>query len=53
MTTTTEKENNHYVGENTRWFIDYLPKGVFDSLTSGQRKHYREYTIKRLFIGYS
>ena len=51
MTTTTEKEDIHYVGENTRWFMDYLPKRVFDSLTSEQRKYYREYRRNQRFIG--
>ena len=51
MTTTTEKEDLHYVGENTRWFMDYLPKRVFDSLTSEQRKYYREYRRNQRFIG--
>ena len=51
MTTTTEKEDLHYVGENTRWFMDYLPKKVFDSLTSEQRKYYREYRRNQRFIG--
>ena len=51
MTTTNEKEDLHYVGENTRWFMDYLPKRVFDSLTSEQRKYYREYRRNQRFIG--
>jgi hypothetical protein len=51
MTTTNEKEDLHYVGENTRWFMDYLPKRVFDSLTSEQRKNYRGYRRNQRFIG--
>lgn len=51
MTTTTEEKELHYVGENTRWFIDYLPKKVFDSLTSEQRKYYRGYRRNQRFIG--
>lgn len=51
MTTTSKKEDLHYVGENTRWFMDYLPKRVFDSLTSEQRRYYREYRRNQRFIG--
>jgi hypothetical protein len=51
MTTTTEKEDLHYVGENTRWFMDYLPQKVFDSLTPIQRKNYRGYRTNQRFIG--
>ena len=51
MTTTSKKEDLHYVGENTRWFMDYLPKRVFDSLTPEQRKYYREYRRNQRFIG--
>ena len=31
--------------------MDYLPKRVFDSLTSEQRKYYREYRRNQRFIG--
>jgi len=51
MTTTKEDKELHYVGENTRWFMDYLPKKVFDSLNSEQRKYYREYRRNQRFIG--
>lgn len=51
MTTTKKKNDLHYVGENTRWFMDYLPKKVFDSLNSEQRKYYREYRRNQRFIG--
>jgi hypothetical protein len=51
MTTTNEEKELHYVGENTRWFMDYLPKKVFDSLTSEKRKYYREYRRNQRFIG--
>lgn len=51
MTTTIKENELHYVGKNTRWFMDYLPKGVFDSLTSEQRKYYREYRRNQRFIG--
>ena len=51
MTTTNKKEDLHYVGENTRWFMDYLPKRVFDSLSSEHRKYYREYRRNQRFIG--
>jgi len=51
MTTTKKKNDLHYVGENTRWFMDYLPKKVFDSLNPEQRKYYREYRRNQRFIG--
>jgi len=51
MTTTKEDKELHYVGENTRWFMDFLPKKVFDSLNSEQRKYYREYRRNQRFIG--
>ena len=51
MTTTKKKNDLHYVGENTRWFMDYLPKKVFNSLNSEQRKYYREYRRNQRFIG--
>ena len=51
MTTTMNEKDLHYVGENTRWFMDYLPKRVFDSLTSEQRKNYRGYRRNQRFIG--
>jgi len=51
MTTTKIEKDLHYVGENTRWFMDYLPKSVFDSLSNEQRKYYREYRRNQRFIG--
>ncbi len=51
MTTTKNEKDLHYVGENTRWFMDYLPQKVFDSLTSEQRKNYRGYRRNQRFIG--
>ena len=51
MTTTKNEKDLHYVGENTRWFMDYLPQKVFDSLNSVQRKYYREYRRNQRFIG--
>ena len=51
MTTTKKKNDLHYVGENTRWFMDYLPKKVFDSLNPEQRKYYREYRRNQRYIG--
>ena len=51
MTTTKNVKGLHYVGENTRWFMDYLPKVVFDSLTSEHRKYYLGYRRNQRFIG--
>lgn len=52
MTTTkTEKDDLHYVGEGTRWFMDFLPKQIFDSLGREKRKYYREYRRRQRNIG--
>jgi len=52
MTTTkTENDDLHYVGEGTRWFMDYLPKQIFDSLGREKSKYYREYRRRQRNIG--
>jgi hypothetical protein len=54
MTTTkTKKETLRYIGEETRWFMDFLPKTIFNSLDREKRKYYREYRRRQRNIGES
>jgi hypothetical protein len=42
-----------YSGKNLKWFFDYLPDEVFNSLSEVERKHYREYRRYQRLIGNS
>lgn len=40
-----------YVGENLKWFMDFLPEDVYKSLSKEDFTHYREYRRYQRFIG--
>lgn len=45
------KKKKRYVGEGLKWFVDFLPKEVFDSLTEKERKDYQGYRNYQRHIG--
>jgi hypothetical protein len=45
------KKKRKYVGENLKWFLDFLPDDVYDSLSNDDKLHYREYRRFQRFIG--
>ena len=47
------KKKRKYVGENLKWFMDFLPEEVYNSLSKEDFEHYREYRRYQRFIGES
>lgn len=47
------KKKRKYVGESLKWFMDFLPEDVYDSLPKEDYTHYREYRRYQRFIGES
>jgi len=47
------KKKKTYIGEGLKWFVDFLPDDVFNSLNEVDRKNYREYRRYQKEIGES
>lgn len=47
------KKKKTYVGEGLKWFVDFLPDDVFNSLNENERRSYREYRRYQKEIGES
>lgn len=45
------KKKKTYVGKDLKWFVDFLPDEVFNSLNEEERKNYREYRRYQKEIG--
>lgn len=45
------KKKKRYVGEGQKWFVDFLPKEVFNSLTDEERVNYQGYRNYQRHIG--
>lgn len=44
-------KKRRYVGEKLKWFMDFLPDEVFNSLSEEEQVNYREYRRYQRFIG--
>jgi hypothetical protein len=47
------KKKKRYIGEGQKWFVDFLPNEVFDSLTEEERVNYQGYRNFQRHIGES
>ena len=53
MTTTSNEKKREYIGKGSRWFMEFLPDDVFNSLTPIQRKYYQRYRNYQKNVGRS
>jgi hypothetical protein len=37
------KKKKTYIGQGLKWFVDFLPDELFNSLNEDERRSYREY----------